>query len=139
MADLYLGIGDHDIAIALNGMRLTSGLLETAAQRLRIKLETFLGEWFLDTQVGVPYYRDILLKNPDLSIIRGLFRKILLDDPDVDSVPRLDLELDASRLLKVEFDAVLVDRSIASVSLPAEAPLPSPSPPPSGDAFPILF
>lgn len=108
-----------DVSVPSTGViRLTSGLLETTKQRLTIKIRTFLGEWFLDTRVGVPYFRDILIKNPNLSIIRVIFRRLLLGDEAVDSVPKLELEFDsASRKLFVTFDAVLTDGSILSATV----------------------
>lgn len=114
MADLYLDPGTGDLYVPDNGViRMTSGTLETLAQRLRIKLRTFMGEWFLDTTIGVPYYQDILgVKNPDLGIIASIFRRQLLADPDVDSVPRLDVALNSDRSLSVVIDVYGIDRGI---------------------------
>ena len=60
------------------------------------------------------------------SLLRRLFPQanyFLLEDPDVVAVPRLEFDMDTlARRLSVDFDAVLLDGSIASVSLPSDVP-----------------
>lgn len=38
----------------------TQPFTQTVGQRLRIRLQTFLEEWFWDTTYGVPYYQSLL-------------------------------------------------------------------------------
>jgi hypothetical protein len=38
----------------------TQPLTETVGQRLKIRLQTFLGEWFINTVYGVPYWQRLL-------------------------------------------------------------------------------
>jgi hypothetical protein len=77
-------------------------------QRIRVRFRFFLGEWFLDQSLGVPYYRDVLVKNPDQLVISTIFRRILLTTPGVKSVPRFVANLDReTRTLSVDFVAVL--------------------------------
>lgn len=38
----------------------TQPLTETVGQRLKIRLQTFLGEWFINTVYGVPYFQRLL-------------------------------------------------------------------------------
>lgn len=40
-------------------------------QRVAIRLRTEVGEWAYDTAMGLPYRREILVKNPDTRLIRG--------------------------------------------------------------------
>ena len=113
--DLFLDPGTGDLNVSDSGViRLTSGTLESVAQRLRIKLRTFLGEWFLDTNVGVPYYQSILgVKNPDLGPIASISRTVLLADEDVESVPKMQLTLNG-RTLEVVTDIYAIDRDPTS-------------------------
>jgi hypothetical protein len=77
-------------------------------QQLRIRLKFFLEEWFLDQRVGIPYYRDILIKNPSLDLIRSVFKAAILETPGVASVGTLELSIDAaSRTLNLTFQATL--------------------------------
>jgi len=70
----------------------------------------FKGEWFLDTRVGVPYYDSILIKNPDLVVIRSIFRNAILSTPGIANLDALTTAFDAaSRKLTVEFTAIKED------------------------------
>ncbi|MBR2880827.1 MAG: hypothetical protein IKB96_00480 [Prevotella sp.] len=68
---------------------------ERVAQQIKIQLLTFYGEWYLDTTWGVPYMEYILVKNPNFTIIRQIFREQILSVDDVESVESLDVEYDA--------------------------------------------
>jgi len=73
---------------------------------LKIRLGFFLGEWMLDRRIGLPYYQQILIKNPKTAVVRNLFRKAILDTPGIVSVN--DLLVDYSpgaRTLDVSFSA----------------------------------
>jgi hypothetical protein len=90
---------------------------EAVAQRIRVRFKWFLGEWFLDTRQGVPYYRDILIKNADPILITFIFRRVLLSTPGVKSVSSFHATLDkTSRVLTVTFEAVADDGSILTAS-----------------------
>jgi len=81
--------------------------IEQVRQRIASRLKFFVGEWFLDLRQGVPYYRDVLLKSPNLALVRSLFRRVILGTPGVLSVAKLDVELDqATRQAQVTFQAV---------------------------------
>lgn len=111
--DIYINPSSRDLWIGDAGQtRLTSGVPEAAAQRIAITLLMFAGEWFLDLTAGVNYYRDVLVKNPDLSAVRALFRAKVADDPYVVDVPRMDLTFDtAARTISISFDARLREGS----------------------------
>lgn len=47
----------------------TNNVLQDILQRLSM----FQGEWFMDNTAGVPYYQQILRKNPDQSKIDAIF------------------------------------------------------------------
>lgn len=118
MTDLRLDPTTHDIYVGEDGgTRLETGYAASVRQRLSVKLQLFAGEWFLNTRLGVPYYRDVLIKNPNFSVIRTLFRGLVSSDPDVANVPRLDMTLDG-RTLTVDMDATLKDGSTVTVTYP---------------------
>lgn len=80
--------------------------LEFIRQTIACRLKFGKGEWFLSLNEGVPYYTHILVKSPDLSVIRALYRRIIMSVEGVLSVPVLTLSLDrASRTLSVAFQA----------------------------------
>ena len=82
---------------------------EGIQQRISQVLKTIAGEWFLDLDYGVPYFEQILIKNPNLPAVQDLFRRALLSVKGVSSVERLNLSLDTtSRTLTVSW-VVLTD------------------------------
>lgn len=81
--------------------------LECAAVKLKNRFRLFLGEWFLDTRIGVPWFQVVFVKNPDLSVIRRLLNRIILSVPPIITVTKLDLDYDpAARVLGFSFEAV---------------------------------
>lgn len=122
--DLYLDPDTGDIDVDLLGrVRLTQTLREEVGQRLATRLQFFLGEWFLDTSLGIPYYRDVLVRTPDLGVIKALFAEAITSDPGVESLVSLDLELDAeSRQIRVTFEAVLRSGETLQVLIPEQSP-----------------
>lgn len=68
------------------------------AQRLRVRLQFFFREWFLDLRQGVPYFEVILVKNPDLNLVRSIFRRVILQTPGALSIAKFQTDMDrASR------------------------------------------
>ena len=79
-------------------------------QQIYLTLMTFLGEWFLDTTFGIPYFTDILIKGPSGSKIRSILRATILDVPDVTQVTTLNLALNnQTRILTVTLAAQTAD------------------------------
>lgn len=76
--DILLNEKGH---IALNGgsFSMIQDRATLVAQRLSVRLRTYLGEWFLDTKMGIDWYADVLIKNVTRqtvdTIIQGSVRK----------------------------------------------------------------
>jgi len=100
--DLLLGDGG-DLAIDGGDLALTSGPAGTK-QAIGIRLRFYREEWFADLDAGIPYYQEILVKNPSLAAARETYRRALLSAPGVTSIESLDLNFDtASRELEVDW------------------------------------
>jgi hypothetical protein len=76
--------GDIDLSF-----KFTTSLAEYSAIRLRENLSFFLGEWFLDTRQGLPYFRVIIGQRYDSAAIDSMFRRGALLSPGVASVEQL--------------------------------------------------
>ncbi len=63
-------------------LKLLTGI-DYYKQKVRIKLQFFLGEWFLDTEKGVDWYGTILVKNPNLTNVDNLLKVTVLESPGV--------------------------------------------------------
>jgi len=94
MADIKLTDG-HDLDLSTGDIQLIRGRDETA-QRLTISFGTYLGEWFLDSRVGVPYFQTIFAKGTPTSEIEDIFRQVLEKDDGIDQVSELVVEYDAA-------------------------------------------
>lgn len=107
MADLALDKNTHDLDLTGDQLSLVSGV-DAIRQHLAIRLQLFRGEWFLDTRVGIPYYQSILIKNPDLIAVRGIYTQAILATPGVESIGKFDLTFDTSiRKLVISFECVV--------------------------------
>lgn len=94
---------DGDLALTSDAQEGGSNpVLQDILQAMR----TFLNEWYLDNTLGIPYFQQILVKNPDQSKIDALFQNVILDRPGV--VQLLSYKFtpsNALRSLDVEFKA----------------------------------
>ena len=78
---------DFGDALFVNGPLSPAGITqesaEVVAQRLSIRLKTFLGEWFLDVEYGVPYYQQILAKKTTKVAVDRIFQQQILSERGV--------------------------------------------------------
>lgn len=61
---------------------LVSGI-DQISQNLNIRLRFFLGEWYLDTTVGVPYYQFFFVKNPNRIQVETFLKDEIIRTPGV--------------------------------------------------------
>lgn len=94
--DLLLNPNTGDLVFTNGGSPVTQRTATVVAQRLRITLYTFLGEWFLDRTVGVPYYQQIFGKIRTQSAVDLIFQQIITDDPDVIEILTFSSTLDSA-------------------------------------------
>lgn len=108
-----------DIVFTDNALTFVIGADEVA-QRVTQRLRTFLGEWFLDLDIGVPYYQEILVKNPSSTIIEGRLKAEIIGTPGVIEIEEFELEVDN------ELRQATVVTRIISVDGPIELEVQSP-------------
>jgi hypothetical protein len=103
MTDLKLDTSSHDLVIEDNNLVLVEGA-DAVAQEVKVRLQFFLGEWFLDTRLGVPYFEKILGQKPRINALKGIFRKAIMSTPGMISMSDFSIAYDgASRVLSVSF------------------------------------
>lgn len=107
MSDLCICTITRDLLITNGNFNLV--LTDDAvAQQLEIRCKFFYQEWFLDQRLGIPYFRDVLVQNPDQNLIRSLFSRTVRTTPGVASVSAMTLRLDQpERHLYLYFSALL--------------------------------
>lgn len=85
--DLLLDPLTHDIVWnngPLTRAYTTQPLVQTVAQRLKIRLLTFLGEYFINTAYGVPYFQSLLgQKQTSKARADLIFQQQILVEPGV--------------------------------------------------------
>jgi len=101
--DIKLSTLDHDIEFDGSDFTLTQTESEGLAQRLRVKLKTFAGEWFLDVNEGIPYYESILGKRRAKETIDIIFQNAILEEPEVISLSSFESEITPQRIYKMRF------------------------------------
>ena len=92
---------DNDIYVSPEG---DIAFTDSVAQKIRIRLLWFLGEWRWNTDEGLPYFDDILIKNPDTDYIESLVRKKIFEVTEVTEVNDVSVTIDkASRRAAIKF------------------------------------
>ena len=105
MANLKMDLLTHRVVLENNNLALSSGI-DDIAQDVQTRLKTFLGEWYLDTRIGVPYYSRILGQKPQIGLIKGVFRDTIMTTPGIIRITQLDLTYEgATRGVIVRFKA----------------------------------
>lgn len=97
MFDLKLDEDTHDIIYEDGDFQLTPTESQSLAQKLRIKLLTFMGEWYLNEEEGIPYYQSIFGKNRAKETIDNIFKVAILEEPDVISLMEFRSSIDVKR------------------------------------------
>jgi hypothetical protein len=73
------------------------------AQRLTIRLRTFLSEWFLDTSYGVPYWERILGKKTTKTVVDRILQTEILKVQGVLEITEFNSTLNRSREYSMSF------------------------------------
>ena len=92
--DARLDPATHDLAYVDGTVALTADEGETIAQRIRIRLRRWRGEWFLDGAAGVDYKGRIFRKGASLSGVLDELRREILGVPGVRRIVQLDVRYD---------------------------------------------
>ena len=96
---------DGDEYADSTGLAMT-GDLPGIKQQTTLRLGFFKGEWFLNEDTGIPWYEEIIVKNPNLIRIREIFRDAILSVTGIREVTFMDLLFSSyARTLSVNFRA----------------------------------
>jgi hypothetical protein len=125
--------GDGDLEVTRGRLRVVTGT-EALAQRLRVRLKLFRGDWFLNVLEGVPYHDFVLRKRTSPAVRREVFRRAIATMRGVRQIVSLEVELDrVARKLRVSGEVKADD--LTTVPFVVNPPLLGfPTPPPEGAA-----
>jgi hypothetical protein len=71
---LYTDFKNNDLTTENFGIRLTKTKREYVEVAVKAKLELWLGEWYRDRGIGVPYLTEVLNGDPDFNIIETVLK-----------------------------------------------------------------
>lgn len=98
-----------DLKVVNNDIPFVNGI-EEVQQLLRQRLRAFLGEWFLNTTIGMPFFQQIFLKNPNSVAIEAAFKNEILNTPGILELSEFELDIESGpRQLTVTFSAISTD------------------------------
>ena len=101
--DLLLDKTTNDLIVRGFDLQVADGSISTE-QRLKVKLQIFLGEWFLNRTAGLPYQDAALSKTPDLVELEARLKESILSVEKVLEITAFQLNYNnSSRGLSVNF------------------------------------
>lgn len=104
MSDIQLD-SSGDILVDNGEVILMTDTLDIIKQRLQIRLQTFKGEWFLNPNVGLPYFQEILKKGTDITIVDNIFRSYIENTRDIKEITNFKSVFNHSdRTYTLDFD-----------------------------------
>ena len=111
---------DNELVIDRD-LQFSSGV-DGIAQSIRLNLQAFMGEWFLDLEDGVPYYQSILGKRYEAAKVVQAFRDPILATGGVQRLIAIGSSWDgATRTLTVSWEVETVFGDTISDTLPIAA------------------
>lgn len=105
MVNLFLAPETYDLSLtSAKNLRLTADMGEFLSQKIETVLKTFSGEWFLNPDLGIPYFDKILIKQADLDDINSIFKSAVQNIEEVDEVLSFETDFNAgTRTYEVTF------------------------------------
>ncbi|WP_320972304.1 GPW/gp25 family protein [Enterocloster bolteae] len=88
-------------------------LSNSVRQKIRIKLLWFLGEWRWNKDYGLPYFEELLIKNPDTEAFERYIHDVLVEIEEVTEISKVEIAVDpATRIGAI---AVTVKASVETI------------------------
>lgn len=95
MSDIKLNEVTGDINFTNGSMSLIKIKSEAVVQRLKIRIQTALREWFIDRNIGVPYFELIFKQGTSKDVIDIAFKSVILETSGVDKILDFTSERDS--------------------------------------------
>lgn len=114
-------VGELDTS---TGLRKRISGAEYRRQKIRQRLLFIRGEWFADSRLGMPWFEEILVKNPDLRLVQARIRDVVLSVVGITSCRLAEFSFDSTtRNLSLAYEATDIDGQTISdvVSSPVVA------------------
>ena len=101
--DLLLDLSSGDAVFVKGTTSVVREAGANVAQRLYIMLRTFMGEWYLNIEHGVPYFQSILGQKNTKQAIDLIFQQKILEEEGVQEVLEFTSSLSVARVYSMSF------------------------------------
>ncbi len=105
---------DGDISLVNGDAQTTSIGAEDLAQRLRIRLNTFQGEWFMDNTLGIDWWNRVMGKNRSKMAVDALIQDSILKEPDALQIVSYISSISTDRKFSCSFRVRTEDGAVSS-------------------------
>ena len=105
---------DGDIYLVNGDAQTTSIGAEDLAQRLRIRLNTFQGEWFMDNTLGIDWWNRVMGKNRSKMAVDALIQDAILKEPDALQIVSYTSSISTDRKFSCSFRVRTEDGAVSS-------------------------
>lgn len=107
MKDIAVNPSSNEFLRKNRGFRLTEDDLEYIAQKVRAAISMHLGEWYLDTSLGVPYIPDFGNKAEHRPLMEAMIQKRILAVSGIKRITSFESEVNSSlRTITIKFVAI---------------------------------
>jgi len=94
----------HDLDIVNGDLVVIEPSRDAVIQELSIRLQFYLGEWFLDVTQGLPYLQYIFLKGSTIQSVNGIFITEINKLEEVNEILEFSSTFDgSSREFRIDF------------------------------------
>lgn len=110
-SSLALDDTNHDLFLDSNGqIAFYADTVSRIKQAIRCRLQTVQGEWYQNPDIGVPFFDEVAVKNPNLVTLKHLFTSVISGVDGVKTVDSIDLSFSqGTRVLYITFAVTATD------------------------------
>ena len=109
--------GNHDMTFG-HGIADMAVEAEACAQNVKTRLLLLQQEWFLDTDAGVPWLQDIMVKPANLALAESIVKRTILETEDVSELRSFAMTFDRdSRKMSIAATVANIYGSVANIQV----------------------
>lgn len=82
MKDLALNTATHDLVVENYDLQFVDEVSQVR-QNIKIRLLFLFNEWFLDSNLGVPYFEQLCTKDPNIALVDSFLKSTIIETPGV--------------------------------------------------------
>lgn len=103
-----------DVSLVAGESGVTSIGAEDLSQRLQIRLNTFQGEWFMDSTLGVDWWNRVMGKNRSKMAVDALIQEAILKEPDALQILEYSSTISTDRRFSCSFKVRTEDGAVSA-------------------------